>query len=131
MAAGLAGASAAPYTLTKYDDSSFAQFCYAQVVAPYDEHFDAAVTVGDWGICGFSDRTQRIGPGSVVHNSALYHRTNGEWAYSEKGNGYFTVTELELHGLSSGVAQGLLSKFRLSICLRSDVPRTSEYCANR
>ncbi len=127
----LTTASAAPYTLTKYDDPAFAQFCYSEVAVRYNVHFDAAVSDGDWGLCGFSDRTQGVGPGSILANSVLYHRTNGVWTYNQKGNGYFDTTVLEEQGVPANVAQRLVSKFQSSICFRGDVPGTTRYCAYR
>jgi hypothetical protein len=112
MAIGSASASAVSYTLTKYDDPAFAQFCYSTVVAPYHVHFDAAVSDGEWALCGFSDRNQTAGPGSILHNSVLYHRTGSGWTFSQKGNGYFTVTELKESGVPADVAQTLSAQFK-------------------
>jgi hypothetical protein len=118
---------AQPYTVTKYDDSTFAKACYASL-APFQGHFDGAVSDGEWGICGFSDRTQRVGPGSVLHNSALFRTDGGTWKFYQKGNGYFTVAELEEIGVPVDAAQRLATAFKVDVCLRGDVPATKWYC---
>jgi len=125
MAAGITSALAASYTLTKYDDPAFAQFCNAQL--RYPNHFDGAVTDGVWGLCVFSDR----GPGAVVHNSALYEHTANGWVLAMKGNGYIDVSGLEGAGVPVDAAQRLFGKLLSDVCFRGDIPGTQSYCASR
>jgi hypothetical protein len=120
--------AAQPYTLTKYDNPTFAKVCDADAVAPYQNHFDGAVTNGAWGICGFSDRRQP-GPGSVEHNSAIFRNVGGTWKFYRKGNGYLSVAELEEGGVPVDVAQRLAAAFKADVCSRGDVPGTKWYCA--
>jgi hypothetical protein len=122
--------AAQPYTLTKYDDSTFAKVCYANI-APYQAHFDGAVTDGAWGICGFSDRTQRVGPGNVLHNSAIFSNVAGVWKFYHKGNGYFTVAELVEIGVPVDAAQRLYEAFKVDVCSRGDVPGTKWFCGKQ
>ena len=122
--------AAPPYALTRYDDSVLEQTCYADI-APYHAHFDGAVTDGAWGLCGFSDRNQKAGEGSLLHNSVLYHNVDGAWKFSHKGNGYFTAAELEEVGVPADIAQPLIKKFLLGVCLKGSIPGTAYYCVGR
>jgi hypothetical protein len=119
--------AAQPYTLTKYDNSALARACYTDV-ARYQNHFDGAVTDGVWGVCGYSDRVHRTGPGSVVHNSAIYHHVGGIWKFYHKGNGYLNAAELEAIGVPADAAQQLPMSFRIDVCHRGNVPGTTWYC---
>lgn len=128
VAAGSAVSIAAqPFTLTKYDDSALAKACYADV-GPYQNHFDGAVTDGVWGICGYSDRTGTPGPGTILHNSAIYHSVGGVWKFYHKGNGYLNTQELEEIGVPADVAQRLTAAFKVDVCSRGDVPGTAWSC---
>ena len=120
--------AAQPYTLTKYDDATLAKVCYADV-ARYQNHFDGAVTHGVWGICGFSDRVQRPGAGSVLHNSAVFRKVGGTWTFYHKANGYLNVKELEEIRVPADVARRLYATFIEGVCSRGDVPATEFYCA--
>jgi hypothetical protein len=122
--------AAQPYTLTKYDDPTFAKACYTDV-STFQAHFDGAVVVGAWGICGFSDRTQRVGPGSVLHNSGIYRIVDGTWKFYHKANGYLSVADLEEIGVPADVARRLYAAFIGGVCFRGDVPATKWYCAKQ
>jgi hypothetical protein len=124
IGAGLTSSFASSNNLTRYDDPAFAEFCSLQL--RYPNHFDAAVTVGTWGLCAFSDRIH-TGPGAVAHNSALYERSGNRWVLSMKGNGYIDEAALEGAGVPIDVAHGLFEKFWHDVCLKADVPKTKHY----
>ena len=133
LLAAVASASAfaaQSYRLTKYDNPALASACYA-IVGPYNNHFDAAVVVGSWGICGYSDRTQRIGPGSVLHDAAIFHNVSGTWKFVEKGNGYWSAVGLEQASVPANIAPSLATAFRTDICARGGVPATHWFCSRQ
>ncbi len=119
-------ASNIPYALTKYDDPTFAEFCNSQLKG--NNRLDAAIIDGIWGICGFSDPVDSIGPGSDLNDSAVYEHSISGWTLIAKGGGYPTIHDLELAGVPALASQKLLTAFQASVCSKGNIRGIAAFC---
>ena len=103
-------ASASP-SLVYGEDPGVAAACTKLVSNTPFNHVDAAVADGDWGLCTYSDRVDRITPGSEPVAEAIFYRVASEWEYTRRHtSGHYDLPGLTFFHVPYPVAQRLLAK---------------------
>ncbi len=98
------------------NDPAVANACYAVVGNTHFNHIDSAVSAGSWGLCTYSDRVDRIGPGSEPVAEALFYKVGNAWAYTRRHtSGHYDLAALTFYHVPYAVAQQLIAKRALAL----------------